>query len=279
MNYHKALKQRQVDTGLWFLKSDQYVKWKTVAASSLWLYGIPGCGKTVLSSTVIQSVLQHCGDDPGKVVAYFYFDFNDVQKRDPERMVRSLICQLSHQCVKIPAGLDTLFSSCENGRQEPSLDALLDVVQQMAQEFPQSYVILDALDECADQAGLLGILETMIGWQLQNLHLLVTSRRERGIESVLESFVDGQNMVCLQSELVDEDIQRYVRQRLSDDRSLGKWQKDPAIRQEIETVLMKGAHGMYFYPLASLRESNADNGDYRFRWAACQLDTLGKCRN
>ncbi|KAF2178430.1 hypothetical protein K469DRAFT_438948, partial [Zopfia rhizophila CBS 207.26] len=148
MNYQKALKKRQAETGLWFLESEQYSKWKTGAPSSLWLYGIPGCGKTVLSSTVLQTVLQHCDDDPGKVVIYFYFDFNDVQKQDPEHMLRSLICQLSQQCVKIPTGLDTLFSSCENGQRQPSLDALLEVMQEMIQAFPQLYIVLDALDEC-----------------------------------------------------------------------------------------------------------------------------------
>ena len=80
MNYQKALKQRQDATGLWFLESDQYTEWKTDAASFLWLYGIPGCGKTILSSTILQNVLQHCDSDPGKAVAYFFFDFHDMQK-------------------------------------------------------------------------------------------------------------------------------------------------------------------------------------------------------
>ena len=31
-NYQKALKQRQADTGIWFLKSEQYAKWKTDSA-------------------------------------------------------------------------------------------------------------------------------------------------------------------------------------------------------------------------------------------------------
>jgi hypothetical protein len=91
----------------------------------------------------------------------------------------------------------------------------------------------------------MSVLEEIAGWQLQNLHLLVTSRRERDIESSLEGFVDLQNRICLQSELVDIDIQRYVQQRLSDDNSLRKWDKDATIRQEIEAALMKGARGMY----------------------------------
>ena len=44
---------------------------------------------------------------------------------------------------------------------------------------------------------------------------------------------------------MDKDIQRYVQKRLSDDKSLSKWQKDLSIRQEIEAALIKGAHGMY----------------------------------
>jgi hypothetical protein len=198
-------------------------------------------------------VLQYCQDDPGKVTAYFYFDFNDAQKQDPEMMLRSLVYQLSQQSIKIPAGLDSLFSSCENGQRQPSVHALLEVMQHMMQEFPRVYVVLDALDECDRRAELMDMLEAISGWQLQNLHLLVTSRRERDIESSLESFIDHQNRICLQSKLVDRDIQRYVQQRLSDDKSLRKWEKDATIRQEIEAALMKGAHGMYLPNLKSWR--------------------------
>ncbi|KAH8727306.1 ankyrin repeat-containing domain protein [Phaeosphaeriaceae sp. PMI808] len=262
LNYQKALKQRQADTGLWFLESNQYLKWKTDAASSLWLYGIPGCGKTILSSTIIRNIFQCCTDNSSNVVVYFYFyfDFNDAQKQAPESMVQSLMYQLLEQCPNIPTSLDTLFSSCENGQRRPTLDALLEVIHKMISEFRQSYIILDALDECADRTELMDILETMTAWQLQNLHLLVTSRWERDLESSLKAFMDRQNTICLESQLVDKDIRRYVRQRLSDDKSLTKWQKDPAIRQEIEIALTNGAHGM-------------------FRWVACQLDVLGKCRN
>lgn len=176
---------------------------------------------------------------------YFFFDFTDVQKRDPEMMVRSLLCQLLQQSVKIPASLDDLFSSCESGQRRPSVDALQEVLGLMIQEVPQAYIVLDALDECAQRAELMEMLKTMAGWKLQNLRLLVTSRRERDIESTLEGFVDGHHRICLQSSLVNKDIQRFIQQRLSTDKSLEKWRKDDVIRQEIEDVLRDGAHGMY----------------------------------
>jgi hypothetical protein len=244
-NYHKAHKQRQAETGLWLLESAKFAEWKERPASRLWLYGIPGCGKTILSSTIIEHLLQHCHDDTRIVTVYFYFDFNDTQKQDPELMLRSLLCQFLQRSVVIPKGVDALFSSCENGQRNPSLHALLDVTRQVAQEFAHVYVVLDALDECLRRWMLMDMLETVAGWQLDNLHLLMTSRKERDIKSSLESYVGEEDTVCLQRDVVDQDIQRYVQHRLHDDKDLAKWNKDAAIRQEIEEALMHGARGMY----------------------------------
>lgn len=243
-NYQKAIKLRQADTGLWFLESDAYTQWKRAATTPLWLYGIPGCGKTILSSTVLHDVLQHCQADPGKVTAYFFFDFNDAQKQDLDIMVRSLLCQLSQQSIKIPASLDALFSSCERGQRQPSIQALMHALQFMIQDLPQVYIVLDALDECIQRVELMEMFKMMVGWKAPNLHLLVTSRREPDMENSLDDIIDGQNQICLQSAVVDKDIERYVRQRLSDDKSLKKWGKDVALRQEIESALMEGSKGM-----------------------------------
>jgi hypothetical protein len=174
----------------------------------------------------------------------FLFRLQRLQKQAPELMVRSLVSQLSQQCVKIPPILETLYSSCENGQRQPSLDSLLDVLKEMIHQFPQTYIVLDALDECTDRIELLGILESIAGWQLDELHLLVTSRKERDIEGSLECLVEDSNIICLQSKLVDQDIRSYVHQRLAVDKNLKKWQKDSDVVHDIETALMEGSQGM-----------------------------------
>jgi hypothetical protein len=45
--------------------------------SFLWLYGIAGCGKTILTSTAIEDAIGYCQSNTGSAIAYFYFDFND----------------------------------------------------------------------------------------------------------------------------------------------------------------------------------------------------------
>lgn len=244
MNYQKTIKEQQAGTCQWFLEGEQFRKWKEDAASFLWLRGIPGCGKTILCSAVLHTVLEYSQESVGKAVAFFYFDFTDSRKRDPELMVCSLISQLSQQCVKIPAALEALHSSCGKGGTRPSLNAALQVLQEMILELPQTYIILDALEECANRKELMDILRCMAGWKSEKLHIFVTSREERDIENSLQDFVDRQNMVWLHSKLVDPDIEVYVRQRLSEDNRLEKWRKDTQIQNEIETALIRGAHGM-----------------------------------
>jgi hypothetical protein len=178
------------------------------------------------------------------VTAYFYFDFNDAQKQDPELMLRSLLCQLLQRSFMIPKGVDALFLSSNNGQRQPSLQALLEVAPQVMQQFTHAYIVLDALDECTQRPELMTMLEAVAGWQLSNLHLLMTSRKERDIEGSLESYVKEEHTICLQRDVVDEDIQQYVQQRLSHDKNLAKWNKDAAVRQEIEDALMSGARGM-----------------------------------
>ena len=243
INYQRALKQRQ-HTGLWFLDGDTYASWKTESASFLWLYGILGCGKTILSSTVLENIFQYCDQHPGYAAAYFYFDFNDVQKQDPERMVRSLVVQLSTQADDIPSSLDRLYSSHDDGKRPPALEELLKVLCAVIQQYGQVYIVLDALDECNQRPELVEMLETVADWKIPNLHLVMTSRREKDIESCLEAFVNPKNIVCLQRDVVDKDIQQYVRQRLSDDKNLAKWRNDTALQQEIENTLVGGSKGM-----------------------------------
>jgi hypothetical protein len=245
VNFHKAIEQRQARTGRWFLESEQFSRWRIEASSFLWLYGIPGCGKTILSSTILQTLLDFRQQDIGNAVAYFYFDFTNPRKQNSKLMVSSLISQLLEQSVKSPPALEAVFASYEKGGEPPPLHATLEVLREIILSFPQTYFVLDALDECTDRKRLMETLRSIAAWKIETLHLLVTSRMEKDITDSFERFVDSSAIICLQSELVDPDIQTYVRKRLSDDRKLEKWRKDDKIREEIETVLVKGAHGMY----------------------------------
>jgi hypothetical protein len=159
-------------------------------------------------------------------------------------MVYSLISQFSQQCVSVPATIEDLFASCGKGGHRPSLSEALGVLQDLSQSFPQVYLVLDALNECGDRKTLLDGLQSIAAWKLENLHLLVTSKKEHDISNSLTTFIHQEDMICLQSAVIDPDIQTYIRQRLSEDKTLEKWRKDEKIQADIESMLMEGANGM-----------------------------------
>ncbi|KKY28023.1 putative ankyrin repeat protein [Diplodia seriata] len=48
VNHDKKRKEHMDNTGEWFITGTSIQQWKQLASSVLWLYGIPGCGKSVL---------------------------------------------------------------------------------------------------------------------------------------------------------------------------------------------------------------------------------------
>lgn len=115
-NLNKAIGRRHPGTGSWFLESLLFKKWKSETLRHLWLHGIPGCGKTVLSATIIDH-LQHL--DPSRVVLYFFFDISDIDKQSLDKLLRSLVAQLYSKCENSRKELEKLFLSSESGQRQP----------------------------------------------------------------------------------------------------------------------------------------------------------------
>ena len=70
---------------------------------------------------------------------------------------------------------------------------------------------------------------------------VVTSRREKDIEDLMEPFIDDRGKICIQSTVVNDDIRAYVHNGLQTDRDLRRWQDKPEIQQEIENTSMDKA--------------------------------------
>lgn len=240
-NYLRARRSRQENTGLWFLHG-AFNEW-TKKAQLMWLHGKPGCGKTVLSSTVIAQVNETYISD-GVAVAYFFFDFNDIEKQKSDKMIRSIVKQLYASSVKKDPKLESLFSSCNNGERQPSSDELMQVLKDLMEGFYETYVILDALDECSDTQELLANIEQIQVWQLAGLHMLLTSRRLTDIEEALEQMTDSKSRICIQNAAVDADIEVYVRHRLQTDKKLKRWQNHVIAQKDINDTLKSKADGM-----------------------------------
>jgi len=243
-NYNKALQQRQEGTGSWFLRSDAFAAWKSQRNSFLWLYGIPGCGKTILSSTIVE----HLQTLSTQTLLYFYFDFTDAEKQTLRGVVCSLISQLYHTCKSAQEPLDAFFSSFDRSTQ-PSRESLCKVLYNMIERAGEVWIVLDAIDECAERKGgptegLLLWMRDLVKWGKSNVHCLVTSRPEQDIRAELSGLTTGKSRISIQSDLVNDDILAYICTKVRDGEGLKRWRGRPDIQKEIEEHLAKKAEGM-----------------------------------
>lgn len=249
INHNSAKEKHLEGTGQWFLKSNEFLSWRTYPNSALWLHGIPGCGKTILSSTIIQQ-LHHTSDETNLV--YFFFDFSDIHKRSFQKMVHSLAFQLSGLNTTAKRHLDKLFKDCREGQHQPELKSLCATFYKMSKEVPDLTILLDALDECE-----IWSREPLMKW-LGNLEsrVLITSRKVGDIQSSIREWKRPVSVFSFRESLVNDDIRAYVRQKLGrnvayatskvskESKLAKKWRGYEKLLTEIEMKLTEKADGM-----------------------------------
>ncbi len=152
-------------------------------------------------------------------IAYFYFDFRDVNKQHWRDLVPSLLAQLSAQSGPCCDILSRLHFSHDKGAQQPTDDALKQCLIEMltVPDRHPIYLITDALDECPDtfevlspRSRILQLLNELVDLRLPNLRICVTSRPEVDIRDLLEPLTSRQVSLHDQSGQT-QDIADYVR--------------------------------------------------------------------
>ena len=184
------------------------------------------------------------------IVAYFYCDFRDEDKQNCRNLILSIISQLcaqSHLCCDI---LSRIYLAHDEGVRKPSDETLTKCLTQMVSLPVQSpiYLIVDALDECPNNSGMptareevLGLLKSLVGLRLPNLHICVTSRPEIDIQTSLEHLtslrVSLHNQTGQKKDIVD-----YVNSVVYSDTKMGRWREDD--RKLVIETLSERADGM-----------------------------------
>ena len=195
------------------------------------------------SASIIEDLFRVRKHDPSVACAYFFFDGRDGQKDSQrlESLICSLIEQLSTQCGGIPVSLAELYESCHSGRSQPSMSSLSATLLLILEAFSHVYVVLDALDECAERKDLLKWIKEMTSWRKGKLHLLATSRLEEDITKILRLL--DPHYVYLEPNVVTCDIERYINRILEVDEAFERW--DDEVKVIIKSTLLESARGMY----------------------------------
>ena len=184
-------------------------------------------------------------------MAYFYFDFRDIDKQKLHDLLPSLLIQLSAHSDPCCDVLSQLYSAHNRGVRKPSDRAMVECLKEMLslEAQPPIYIILDALDECpvtstvppSPREEVLEFVDDLVALHLPNFHICVTSRPEHDIRVVLERLTE--HPVSLHDESgQQDDITNYVTSFVCSNQRMQRWRDEDKIL--VIKILSEKADGM-----------------------------------
>ncbi|OHF02494.1 hypothetical protein CORC01_02189 [Colletotrichum orchidophilum] len=133
-NLQTSNRLRQPLTGLWLTESDpSFLKWLALPHSGLWLSGIPGAGKTILSGVVINEILQKSSDSTA--VAFFYCDYKSSASQQLVNILCALAAQLGQQNNRAFGFLESYHGRLKSANglgREPETQELQDLISDIS---------------------------------------------------------------------------------------------------------------------------------------------------
>ncbi|KAI5839423.1 ankyrin repeat-containing domain protein [Morchella snyderi] len=237
--------KRQENTGGWLLADDRFTSWKGGSGPRLlWGCGIPGAGKTFLSSLVIDVFKASSSACSSTGLAYIYFDYRDQNQQVPIVVLCCLIKQLvasPHALdFPIPGAVRSLYDkSCASGT-TPELKDLETTLAASLKLFTEAFFVFDALDECREdiRSDLLSLIHWIAG---SGGRIFVTSRPHVAISL---TWTTDPSVQRLDLEAKEEDVTVYIegtiqRHNKARDRITGD------LRAKVISRLVGACNGMF----------------------------------
>ncbi|KAJ7274220.1 ankyrin repeat-containing domain protein [Mycena rebaudengoi] len=210
---------RQEGTGTWLLEDVRFEDWVSGTGRVMWCYGMPGAGKSVITSIIVDYLRSRFRD--GNIgVACAYLNHKETDSQSPPNILAGLWRQLifgKRNALWVP-GPYTLPTASLRNEPRPSVDEVDEVLRSAVAEYSKVYILIDALDEYPENHRHPISPPTPF-------FLTRKLSRFRATEEDIHSYLDAQ-------------IQRSFR--------LAKHvQSRPELRQEIETAVVSNVDGMF----------------------------------
>lgn len=221
----------------WIFRLAAWTEWLEGRSRCLWVHGIPGAGKTVLVSHVVEWIIDEFldPDNERQVLAYYYCYFGRSQD-EAQPFLRWILNVLCRKVDMIPSSICTLF---KNGAQ-PSFAELLDGIADILTQFETVIILLDAIDESTSRRQILGVLKTLAtDPRFSNVRMLASSREYIDIENVIEPFSVS---VSMGNPQVQDDIRKCVLSLMKNNPNFDRC--SATLIEEIGEAVSNGAEGM-----------------------------------
>ncbi|KAH7113480.1 hypothetical protein B0J13DRAFT_533856 [Dactylonectria estremocensis] len=231
------INRRQAGTGQWLLDSTEFQTWLQADEQTLFCPGIPGAGKTILMSIVVDELTTRFGNDESVGIAYLYCNFRRQDEQKAEELLASILKQLVQGQMSLPGSVKSLYDKHKDRRTRPLLDELSRTLQSIAGIYSKIFILIDALDEYQATDRKRGLSEI---FELQAKCRASVFATSRFIPEVTEKFNGRPSLEIRASE---QDVRRYVAGHMSHLPSFVR--RCPDLQEEIKTATVKAVDGMF----------------------------------
>ena len=204
--------QRLKNTGQWLLESSEYQDWVSSSSKVLLLNGMPGAGKTILSSIIVEQLQKKCRDDIDVGLVYFYCDFSRQEAQQFDQVMLAWLRQLAESSTNIPLQISEFYKRHRGEKTKPSLEKIRETIRTLAKTLTKFYVVVDALDECQALDGCQRqlIYEILDLQKTIGANVLATSRPITHIQEAFHAW----NSIEIRA--TNDDIGNYVDKSIAD---------------------------------------------------------------
>ena len=237
------ISRRHSGTGKWLLTSLEYEDWEKRPKKTLLCPGMPGAGKTIMMSIIVDRLIRTIQNNPAVGVAYVYCAYQPQQQQRAEDLLLSLLRQLIQQQKVITEDMRSFYKSHKTNGTTPGLNEILHMLESAVQNFSRVYFLVDALDELhiSDPRGQDTFASGLLHLQVKtNLNIFVTSRF---VPEILSHF-----KAALRREIRahDNDIRSYVDGRISQllRSNIGKHVENLELEGMVRSSVVSATDGM-----------------------------------
>jgi hypothetical protein len=138
--------------------------WEQKDNTLLWIRGAAGQGKTMLMKSIIQAISKiPRNDSTSQCISFFLFDSCSSNANNAAAALRNLTKSILVRQRSLADHLDhkrvtTDRTTFDDPNDFPALSGILyDIIRDP--EFPETYFIVDALDECSSEVGRPGLMD------------------------------------------------------------------------------------------------------------------------
>ncbi|KAF3074188.1 Ankyrin-3 [Trichoderma lentiforme] len=233
------LHRRQEGTGKWLLDSDKFQAWIHSKKQMLFCPGMPGAGKTILTSTVVDHLQSKFQKDSKIGIAYFFFDYKRQDEQTIDGVLASFLRQLAASQHSLPDAVHELYEkhNTQAIQIRPPTEKLIQVLKSVMMLYSRTFIIIDALDECnSADCTRQSIIKHIFQLQSETeANIFITSRPE-----VSEVFL---KIPTIEIRANGEDVERYLKDSMI---HLPRFvQTNPQLQDEIVHSILQAVDGMF----------------------------------